>query len=646
MVSAVAQTPTTVAPAAAKTATTISGKITDGRGLPVFQAVVTASGTATGWTATAEDGTYTLTVPPGSYDLLVRKGGFTPGTLSVVAGTQPKIASLELGEANLSSVSVGSSKGGSGVPFNTGVSALATLSESAISERPEFNLNNLATELPGVTLAHPAAAVPDMSFAVRGGVVETRVDIDGHAVSAGATGRWDSSYASLPLFDGIEVVKGAGISGANAGESAFGTINLRTRDFSPGQKTDVTYGVDGYSGSYMTMALSGNLLPNDRLSYVFEHNDYGYNGPNLGQTGYNVAPQGNGTALLEGRASLNSPQSLGSDLAKVRWRFNSATSLTLGYLGIHDDYGVTGGAYGTYLGNQTIVKSANTANGPQFSSPYYPGLVGQSIPAYSFSPNTTVQTNQPLFEAELRTAIKNDTLLIRPYVGTIFNLLDGSNRQSGPDPDNGSGWTQVTTGPGCSTTSPCYTGASIANAFRAQEVDRLHGTTVTLIHPVGDSTFNLSYDYKSDQTTVANGNPAQTFVPGAPGSLLNASAYYTTIPTTLARNFDWSATYTVPLTSKLRLSVGDYYTDWKLAYAVIDPTYNFLAGTATRSTTLADRTYRHDDPHIGFTYKANRDTSVRMTAGSAITVPYAALVSQPGTGIDDRLQPGRRSSPP
>jgi hypothetical protein len=257
VVSAVAQTPTTVAPAAAKTATTISGKITDGRGLPVFQAVVTASGTATGWTATAEDGTYTLTVPPGSYDLLVRKGGFTPGTLSVVAGTQPKIASLELGEANLSSVSVGSSKGGSGVPFNTGVSALATLSESAISERPEFNLNNLATELPGVTLAHPAAAVPDMSFAVRGGVVETRVDIDGHAVSAGATGRWDSSYASLPLFDGIEVVKGAGISGANAGESAFGTINLRTRDFSPGQKADLSYGVDGYSGSYMTMALSG-----------------------------------------------------------------------------------------------------------------------------------------------------------------------------------------------------------------------------------------------------------------------------------------------------------------------------------------------------------------------------------------------------
>lgn len=127
-----------------------------------------------------------MKIPPGSYDLLVRKGGYTPGTISVVVGAAAESASLELREANLNSVSVGSATSGSGVPFNTGVSALATLSAEAISRRPEPTLNNLATELAGVTLAHPSAAVPDMSFVVRGGVVETRVQIDGHAVSAGA----------------------------------------------------------------------------------------------------------------------------------------------------------------------------------------------------------------------------------------------------------------------------------------------------------------------------------------------------------------------------------------------------------------------------------------------------------------------------
>jgi outer membrane receptor protein involved in Fe transport len=555
----------------------------------------------------------------------VRKGGYTAQTAVIVIGPRStRQLMLELADANLTSLIIGGSTPGVGTSLNAQASASATLPAGALSERPQPTLRALALELPGVTLAHSADSVPDTSLVVRGGTVETRVQIDGHAVSAGATGRWDSSYAALPLFDSIEVAKGAGFSGADAGESAFGTVNLRTRDFSRGRQEDLVSGIDSFGGSFTTLGFSGTVLPDDRLSYVFEHAVDGSNGPDAGKIANNVVAEPNGTALLVSKTPLDSPFMLGSDLAKIRWRFAGDTSLTLAYVGIHAEYAETGGAYGTFLGQRTIVASAPYVfTGVEFSSPLYPGLIGTTVPAYTLAHNTSVQTNQPLFEAEFRTAIRNDTLLIRPYVGTIFNLLDGSGRSSGPDPSDGVAWTAVTTGSGCSTQQPCQLPCASLCGFLDQEIDRLHGTTVTLLHPVGDGTVNFSYDYRSDQTTVTSGNPNVRF----DGGLSGISAYLTSLPTTLARNFDWSATYTVPLSTRLRLAVGNYYTDWKLHYGTIASTENFLTGTATREVGSGDRAYQHNNPRIGFVWHPQAYTTYRFTAGSAITVPYADLVA-------------------
>jgi hypothetical protein len=611
----------------------VTGKIIDARNLPVGGAVITARGSAVGWTATLSDGSFVLRIPPGSYEITVRKGSYTPQTTLVAIGPKStRSLTLELTEANLGSLSTGTSNSGVGTNLNTGVSASATLPNGALTERPQPTLQALALELPGVTLAHSADSVPDTSLVVRGGAVETRVQIDGHAVSAGATGRWDSSYAALPLFDSIEVAKGAGFSGADAGESAFGTVNLRTRDFTRGQQEDLVSGIDSFGGSFTTLGFSGAVLPEDRLSYILQHTVYGSNGPDAGKLVNNVVAEPNGGALLVSKTPLDSPFTLGSDLAKIRWRFTGATSVTLAYVGIHADYAATGGAYGTFLGPRTIVPSAPFVSGqPQYSSPLYPGIIGTTVPAYTLAHNTSVQTNQPLFEAEFRTAIRNDTLLIRPYVGTIFNLLDGSGRSSGPDPSYGGAWQAITTGSGCSPAKPCFVSASGLAAFRDQEIDRLHGTTVTLLHPVGDGALNLSYDYRSDQTTVASGDPSLQF----DGFTNTLQGYLTSIPTTLARNFAWSATYTVPLSTRLRLAVGDYYSDWKLHYGTVSTTEDFLNFTAVRAIGSGDRTYQHDDPHIGLGWNPQAYTTYRFTAGSAITVPYAELVAGGSTFIGE-----------
>jgi hypothetical protein len=604
---------------------TITGKVTDARNLPVVGAVITARGSAVGWTATLPNGSFVLRVPPGSYEILVRKGGYTPQTAVIVIGPKStRRLSLELTEANLASLSVGSTSPEFGESFNTRATASAMLPTSAMTERPQPTLQALASEIPGVTLAHSADSAPTMSLVVRGGTVETHVQIDGHAVSAGATGRWDSAYAALPLFDSIEVAKGAGFGGADAGESAFGTVNLHTRAFTRGRQEDLVSGIDSFGGSFTNLSFSGSVLPDDRLSYVFEHSVDGSNGPDAGKVANNVVAEPLGTALLVSKTPLDSPWTLGSDLAKIRWRFSGATSLSLAYVGIHADYAETGGAFGTYQGQRTIVPCATSEfQGRQCSSPLYPGMIGTTVPAYTLAHNTSMQTNQPLFEAEVRTAIKSDTLLIRPYGGTIFDLLDGSGRSSGPDPSSGGAWTALTTGSGCSSLQPCLVPHSVLAALRDQEIDRLHGATVTLLHPVGEGTLNLSYDYRSDQTTVTSGDPDLQFNQGLEGFL----AYLPSIPTTLARNYDWSVTYNVPLSTRFRLAIGDYYTDWKLNYGTVTTSEDFRNGTATRTVGSGNRSSIHHDPHLGFAWHPKADTTYRFTAGSAITVPYADLVA-------------------
>ncbi|MBV9408506.1 MAG: TonB-dependent receptor, partial [Candidatus Eremiobacteraeota bacterium] len=226
-------------------------------------------------------------------------------------------------------------------------------------------------------------------------------------------------------------------------------------------------------------------------------------------------------------------------------------------------------------------------------------------------------------EGELRTAIKNDTLLVRPYAGTIFNRLDGSQRSLGPDPGGGEAWSQVTTGPGCSVAAPCYQAISFLAAIKQQELDRLHGTTVTLIHPMGEGVLHLGYDYRSDETSFYSGNPSYAYDNTGPSIL----AYQARIPTTLARNFDWSASATIPVTSRLKLAVGGYYTTWKLDYGILNSVFNVATNLVTRSTSTATRSYAHSDPHLGLTWRPTNDTTYRVTAGSSITVPYANQVS-------------------
>ena len=727
---------------------TLTGRVTNSRGDGLSGAVVTVSGGGgTRSVTTGGDGSFSIALPPGIYSVVVNRGGYQSvqaEDVAIVAGASVRLQ-IPLQESSVQSLrQIGRvSTTGNRNPINANVAAVATLNQSVIAERVPTNLNNVATELPGISVATTTGATANTFFETRGFFIQQKVNIDGHPVASGQFGNWNTNYASPFLFGQIEVLKGAGLNGPTAGESAIGTINLRTRDFTDRNTFEVAAGTDSYNGSYLNVFGSTNLL-NNRLSILAARASSGYNGPwdgfftnrvglNSGlPVGTYQVPSPNGLVLFQG--DLSNKYALQGELAKIRYRFSPSTSITAEYLGLQGQYFPQGGAYASYLGHVNVA-NCFTGGAAQFdptkcsvtstyNAPYAQSLAGSQAEGYQWFPNSYVQNNEPQFSAELRTTLKNDTVLIRPYTAEINRFINGQYevRYPGNGGAFGGGWYQVTnvancqvnfvaptvaaggakgpcfgqnaqynspayigTNPGgfnfiapttpsapvCTAASPCWTtNTSQSNdgswaygtPFSQPEIDYLHGFTFSYIHPVGDNVYNLSWDENIENSTFNTGDtntaapgcrfvigsgvtndPAQPWYqpgcalgvtgPGVIGFLPRTSVGYA--PTNIRKN-DFALTGQFQLTPQLQLAVGNYLSVYKPDAQVEDP--NVLAafsklgqpGAAPVALVHVGKTTTHYDPHVGIQYRVNRDLSLRATAGSSITIPYASIIS----GID------------
>ncbi len=725
---------------------TLTGRVTDSRGQPLSGAVVTAEGGGTTRTATtAGDGTFTLAVAPGVYSVVVNRGGYQTGQtddVAVVADATVRLA-IALTESSTQSLRVIGrvSTSTNRNPINTNVSAVSTLSNAVIAERVPTNLNDVATELPGVSIARTTGATANTFFETRGFFIQQKVNIDGHPVASGQFGNWNTNYASPFLFGQIEVLKGAGLNGPTAGESAIGTINLRTRDFTDKNSFEATAGVDSFNGSYLNVFASANLF-NNKLSVLAAHTRSGYNGPWDGfftnRIGLNSAlpigtyqvPSPNGLVLFQG--DLSNKYGLEGELAKLRYRLSQSTSVTFEYLGLQGQYFPQGGAYASYFGHVNIASCFNgtaaqfdptkcTATST-YNAPYAQSAAGTQGEGYQWFPNSYVQNNEPQFSAELRTSFKNDTILLRPYAAEINRFINGQYEVLYPGNGGafGGGWFQVTNpancqvvfvgpsvanggakgpcfgqnaqynspayiggdtthtaifpttlnAPTCSPATPCWTTNTAQSndgtyaygtPFSQPERDYLHGFTFSYIHPVGDNVYNFSWDGNLENSTFFSGdtNPAPagcTYVIGSGVANTPGKPYYqpsckdrngnvfavlpkTSIgyaPTNIRKN-DFALTGQFQLNPQLQLAVGNYLSVYKPDAQVEDP--NVLAafaaapnvpGAAPVALVHVGKTRVHYDPHFGLLYRPSRDVSLRATAGSSITMPYASVIS----GID------------
>jgi outer membrane receptor protein involved in Fe transport len=610
------------APAAAPAAGTISGTVRDARKRPVAGASVDVRrGEQRSTVVTAGDGTFTLAVAPGLYDVVVRKGGFQsaedPG-VTVLGGTATPI-NVTLVEATTSNLRVIGTVSTRSTARST-IAAVSSLPAATLVERQSTTLQEVLPEIPGVTFNRGQSVDPYEFFAVRGGLTETRVQLDGHPVVPAVGGKWNLAEINPQVFGGADVYKGAGIdSGANAGESVFGTLNLRTRDFTPTNRAEIGAGVDEYGAQFSTFAASGNALRDNRLSYVLDYNVAGTVGPEDGAlvNAVLVDPVANpGQAVIGYQSTLDDRIRSTSELAKLRYRLSDATSVSAAYVGFQGVQNPQGIAYGTSVGAVTIVP---TIDG-QYNAPYAQNLIGHTVTGYQWFPGTTTAINEPFFEAELRTTFKNDTLLLRPYTGVVDRIVNGDQEVFFTAPQFGQAWNLNPDG----TYSP-----NLGSVYEESEVNRLHGVTFNYLHPFGENTLNFSYDYHSVYSSSYFGdpNPATNTA-----HTVNGDTYEISVAPTTARTNDLSLSTALTVAPNLKLGLGEYFTLWKLDYLVEDPA--IVAANPTVdfndlpiSLVGRSRSYGHTDPHIGLNYRPNAKFALRASAGSGITVPYASQVS-------------------
>lgn len=460
----------------------ITGTVKDtSTGRPVPAVMITAvGGGSKKSTSTAADGTFRLSLLPGVYVLDADRGGFESGessSITAVAGTATDVA-LSIAEADISSLkTIGRVSTSTRLALNTSVTATSTLDRAQLAERELPNLNDSITELPGVTISRTTGATANTFFAVRGAEIETRTNIDGHPVSVGTFGAYNVNYAIADIFQSVDVLKGAGLNGPTAGESVFGTINLRTRDFESQNHLFVKGGVDNYDGTFYSVYGNANFFKG-KLSVLAGKSFVGYRGPWYGYTANRVgintgipsstlAPP-NFTGLLNWSGDLSNTEGLQGELAKLRFRFSNSTSVSFEYLGLQGQYIPQGGSYASYEGHQTVAPCYNgavparvaTACGvlSQYNAPYLSGLIGHAVDSYSWFPSSYVQNNEPYFSAEFRTSLKNDTFLVRPYTAEINRFISGDRENLYPG--NNGGWTQVTNSANCQSTFIAPTAAT------------------------------------------------------------------------------------------------------------------------------------------------------------------------------------------
>ncbi len=229
--------------------------------------------------------------------------------------------------------------------------------------------------------------------------------------------------------------------------------------------------------------------------------------------------------------------------------------------------------------------------------------------------------------------------------------------------------TTAANGINCTAAAPCYTTSTAQNNTGAWgystpaftlENDKLAGYTFSYIHPVGNNIYNLSLDHYYNDTTSYSGDmtplaagcaftqsggaaPANhadpAFQPGC-----NLVAGYKATPLAIPETFNSvtsvALTGQFQLTPKIELDFGNYFTHYAIFGQQESPTFLNAFGAAQIAAgdpvnlNLAPivlsgfvNSASHYDPHLGLVWRPTRDISIRATAGSSISVPYASLVS-------------------
>jgi hypothetical protein len=646
--------PALAADPAASTAT-IQGVVRVGLS-PVAGATVRISGAKTVSTTTDANGAFSVTVPAGVYRVNVSKAGYSSAVLTdlAVVGGSTVPVTVALNEADLSSLQmigrVSTATRGSGSAINTGTASSSFIGAQDFANLGNSQINNVLERLPDVTIQHMGSQ-PDTTIIV-GGVqpYETQVLIDGHPIALGQFGVWLSQYYPSYLIGGVETQSGPGNTTPFANLAVGGTANLLTPGFTTRTTGEFVTGYDNYQAQYSHFLATGAV---GKLQYVAGAGVDGYNGPYFGTTKCIVIPDAFG-------ANENKPSATGiiqtctdasgsffnkGEVLKLRYNFSPATSFEAGFVGAWGGYNPQGTAWGTSLGATTIVpclqSDPNKCTNPNFSH-----LTGSKVAGYGWYTGSSVYNNQTLFDAQLRTSIGNNTLLVRPYVGVIEpEIILGAGQTSFPNFFSPLNVTPANSNPNnpndpymnfvkdCSAnygtpTNPSGTVTVVANRtecfggpYTTFEQDKLYGSTFSFLHPIGDSLLNFTYDFHGQSTFAYIDNPN-----------------FVSVPFSTNRYSTFSLTGDLHFVRNLRVDVGLYDTTWKIN-GVQRANPASLTDTSLKGLS---RSITRFDPHLALAFSPVGGLSYRASYGTSATFPFIGQVS----GLATYQTPAASLGPP
>ncbi len=650
--------------AQAQTQSSITGVLRTPAGGAVPGATVTATGPARATTTTDAGGAFTLTVSPGLYRVVVTKPGYASASTSdvVVAPGSSVALTVTIAEQNLTSIrTIGSvtSSGRGGATVNTGASTQSYVSGAEFAQIANPQINDVLQRIPDVVV-QKLGTQADTSIVV-GGLqpYETQVLIDGHPIALGQYGVWLSQYFPSYLIGGVETQSGPGNTTPFANIAVGGTVNMATIDFTKRQTGELTTGIDTFGSQYTDAIFTGSVK---KLDYVVGLGTAGNNG-------YYFEKQACDMYQSDG-FNQNTPASAGiiafcgdfsgslvnrGQLYKLRYDFTPTTSVDFSFLGSYGGYSPQGSGWGASYGPSLVEKCLPPPNAQECTNPADAGLIGKTINAYYWFPGTNITNVQQLFSGQLRSALGSTTLLVRPYIGTIYpETYDGTGEGGypsffGPPPGDPNYPGPQTLAPGVqipATGIPnpnsfekttCPTGNIYAfqqinspqntiNSVNGQElcyqypystseVDKLYGSTFSLIRPIGAGFVDFTYDYHGQSTFAYANSPLNFQVP------FSATRYST-----------FSLSGQVKPVDPLAISFGLYQTQWTLAGQT--PVLNAAGQAETNPdgstiVTGLGRSVSRFDPHVAFTYRPTSDWSVRAATGTSTTFPFIGDVSGP-----------------
>jgi hypothetical protein len=651
----------------------VSGTLRDNTGAPVANADVTLSGPQKYVTRSDAHGAFSIAgVAPGLYRLDADHAGYNPASATglVVISGQTLGVTVVMGQATFSSLqTIATVRTTTRSAFNTGTASVNVISGQAFQDQAEPQVTRVLNQTPGVQISLPSSsgngAVPGaITFPnIRGALsYETASLIDGHPLSVGEYGDYVTTFLNSFLLGGVEIVKGPGATAPETNYAIGGTVNFLTKDPTLNPTPDYTFGVDNRGGTFSNFGFSDtvgklgfvvDIATIDEPSAVNGSNQYFYplnsGGICQGGTCYSLysSYSADRATYVPGTASKiynNYPlvaccypvsgqyDSVG-ELFKLRYKFSDATVATVSYL--------NGSTEADQNGNtSSLIPSLFTPNGG-YTSTSFP-TNSQFLMNSSFVGAPEIEANnEPIFQAEVRTTLHNDTILARYYNAGIKRIIQTPTGVDQPYTINAQLWGTVC----LAAASSCpaanvqqYTGQTVPlefwNSYTQSEVDNLAGYSLEWTHPIGlNNTLSASWDNTNSQTTTGTLESDDAYSEGA----INPHEPYWTslIPHGSGQIFN---TYLLrdraQIGEKLNVVASVYENTYKSTYALASPAplsngagYTYPAGPYDAGWKFQTHQTQHTDERVGLTYRLNPNAIVRFSAGSAIAPPYIYLLS-------------------